>query len=547
MKQLPILFLLLLTFSFADAQVKKDSVAEKYASTIQASDLSQYLHVIASDSLAGRETGEPGQKKAAAYLASKFNEFGLQPGAKKPDGASSYFQEFELLRRAWDDVYIKVDDQKKVFLNDFFVYGDLNVPKEIKTEAVFGGYGIETNNYTDYIERDCKKEKALDVKGKVVIIFNWEPIYMGKSLITGDSNVSSWANDWRKKVELAKSKGAAAVFLVVGNSQKDFNVRLGQLKEHIAKPTLGFTYKERPSAFFIPIDLAAQILKTTSDRLLKELDRITRYSCERQDVLSRRLKLNPKPGKPLKGKVAFKCSVKESKFVTENVLGYIEGTDKKDELIVLTAHYDHLGSENGKICYGADDDGSGTAALLEIAQAFAKAKQEGHGPRRSILIMPVTAEEKGLMGSEYYSDHPVYPLEKTVADLNIDMIGRLDASHKTDTNYVYIIGSNRLSTELHEISEEVNKTYLNIHLDYKYNSFNDPNRFYFRSDHYNFAKHRIPVIFYFNGTHEDYHKPTDTVDKIIFPKVEKITRLVFLTAWELAMMEKRIEVNVKEE
>lgn len=159
--------------------------------------------------------------------------------------------------------------------------------------------------------------------------------------------------------------------------------------------------------------------------------------------------------------------------------------------------------------------------------------------------MPVTAEEKGLMGSEYYTDKPIFPLSKTVANLNIDMIGRLDDAHKKDPNYVYIIGSNRLSTKLHALNEEANKKSVNIKLDYRYNSFNDPNRFYFRSDHYNFAKNNIPVIFYFTGIHEDYHKPTDTVDKIDFDKVAKITQLVFHTAWDLANMEERLPIDVK--
>ena len=157
--------------------------------------------------------------------------------------------------------------------------------------------------------------------------------------------------------------------------------------------------------------------------------------------------------------------------------------------------------------------------------------------------MPVAGEEKGLLGSKYYTENPVYPLENTVADLNIDMIGRLDEKHADNPNYVYLIGSDKLSNELHRISEEANSTYTNLELDYTYNDPNDPNRFYYRSDHYNFAKKNIPIIFYFNGTHEDYHKATDTVDKIDFEKMEKITRLVFYTCWELVNREERIQLN----
>ena len=229
--------------------------------------------------------------------------------------------------------------------------------------------------------------------------------------------------------------------------------------------------------------------------------------------------------------------------MTENVLGLVEGTDKKDEIIIITAHYDHEGIKGDQVYNGADDDGSGTSAVMELAEAFSLAKKEGKGPRRSVLFMAVTGEEKGLLGSQYYSEHPVYPLEKTVTNLNIDMIGRVDAAHKNDENYVYLIGTSMLSNELHDLSESVNKTFTNIGLDYTYNDKDDPNRFYYRSDHYNFAKHNIPVIFYFNGTHDDYHKPTDTIEKINFEMMKNRTKLVFHTAWELANRDERVKLN----
>ena len=236
---------------------------------------------------------------------------------------------------------------------------------------------------------------------------------------------------------------------------------------------------------------------------------------------------------------------KKKRIKGENVLGYIEGTDLKEELIIITAHYDHLGKHDSLVFNGADDDGSGTAATLEIAEAFMLAKKAGKGPRRSVLIMPVSGEEKGLLGSKYYTKNPIYPLKNTIANLNIDMIGRLDDWHDT-ANYVYLIGADRLSQELHDISEQVNKKYIRLNLDYKFNEEDDPNRYYYRSDHYNFAKNNIPVIFYFNGVHEDYHKATDTVEKIDFKKTETITRLVFLTAWELANREERIVLDKAE-
>ena len=226
----------------------------------------------------------------------------------------------------------------------------------------------------------------------------------------------------------------------------------------------------------------------------------------------------------------------------ENVLGYIEGSDLKDELLIITAHYDHLGKHDSLIFNGADDDASGVSAALEIAEAFMLAKKAGHGPRRSILIMPVSGEEKGLLGSRYYTDNPIYPLENTVANLNIDMIGRLDDWHDNG-NYVYLIGSDRLSYDLHNLNEKINDDYIGIDLDYRFNDKDDPNRYYYRSDHYNFAKNDIPVIFYFNGVHEDYHKPSDTIEKIDFDKINTITRLIFLTAWEIANRDERIKLR----
>lgn len=239
--------------------------------------------------------------------------------------------------------------------------------------------------------------------------------------------------------------------------------------------------------------------------------------------------------------IQFRKGIRELK--SSNVLGYLEGTDKKDEVVFVTAHYDHLGVQDGQIYYGADDDGSGTVAVMEIAAAFANAKKAGHAPRRSIVFMTVSGEEKGLLGSKYYTENPLYPLDKTVVDLNIDMIGRIDPMHEKDTNYVYIIGDDKLSSSLRTINEKANATFTKLHLDYKYNDPDDPNRFYYRSDHYMFAKNNIPVIFYFNGTHEDYHRITDTVEKIDYSLLARRAQLVFYTAWEIANRDEKLKVD----
>ncbi|UGS22767.1 M28 family metallopeptidase [Flavobacterium channae] len=228
---------------------------------------------------------------------------------------------------------------------------------------------------------------------------------------------------------------------------------------------------------------------------------------------------------------------------SENIWAFIKGSEKPDEILVISAHYDHVGMKNGEIFNGADDDGSGTVALLEIAQAFKEAQKNGNGPKRSILFLHVTGEEHGLHGSRYYSENPLFPIANTIADINIDMIGRRDTLHPNTNNYVYVIGSDRLSSELHTINEEVNAKYTKLDFDYKYNDRNDPERIYFRSDHYNFAKKGIPSIFFFNGVHEDYHKATDTPDKIEYDALAKRAQLAFALAWELANRPERIKVD----
>jgi hypothetical protein len=238
-----------------------------------------------------------------------------------------------------------------------------------------------------------------------------------------------------------------------------------------------------------------------------------------------------------------------------DVLGFLPGSDPKlkDEVLVISGHYDHIGlvrdpNATDKVNNGADDDGSGTTGVLTIAKAFAQAKKDGKGPRRSILFLGNVGEEKGLLGSEYYTDHPVIPLERTIADLNIDMIGRVGEEYigKADSaNYVYVIGSSMLSTDLHKAGDNANNLYTKMKLDYKYDDPADPNRFYYRSDHYNFAKHNVPIIFYFNGVHADYHRPGDEVSKINFPLLAKRAQLVFYTAWDLANADNRPVVDGK--
>jgi Zn-dependent M28 family amino/carboxypeptidase len=227
------------------------------------------------------------------------------------------------------------------------------------------------------------------------------------------------------------------------------------------------------------------------------------------------------------------------------VLGYLEGGDKKDEVVVVSAHYDHLGIKDGVVFNGADDDGSGMVSVLAMARAFTQAKKDGHGSRRSILFLANVGEEEGLLGSQYYTDHPIFPLANTVTDLNIDMVGRVDSLHQGKGDYLYLVGDDRLSQELHTLSEATNQQYQPIALDYKYNAPDDPEHIYERSDHYNFAKHNVPIIFYTSGLHPQYHKATDDVALIDFPAMARRDQLIFHTAWAVANRDQRIMVDEK--
>ncbi len=514
---------LMVTPVMADAP-RKTSV--DFARTITAAGLSEHLHILASDAFEGRETGQKGQKMAAEYISAYFKKLGLAgPNA----GPNPYFQQFDLEESRWKTAALQVGKKNFVFLQDFYLYGDEPTEKTQPLNLVFAGYGIETPAYSDYAN--------LDVKNKTVVILAGEPVNaQGNYLVTSSKEPSPWSTDFRTKSRMATQKGAKNVIIVSDGPQGQFQAQLKKLRHRLESPTLNFSGKPgRTPVVFVTQEAGAALLNTTPKKLLTYRSQVD------------------KAGKPVASrfKPAAAATLTAEKFSrplsTENVLGYLEGTDKKDELLVITAHYDHIGKDTTKtgdqIYNGADDDGSGTSAVLELAHAFAEAKKAGYAPRRSILFMTVTAEEKGLLGSDYYTTNPVFPLQNTIANLNIDMIGRLDKAHANDKNYVYVIGSDKLSSELHQISEDANRKYSNLKLDYTYNDENDPNRFYYRSDHYNFAKNNIPVAFYFNGVHEDYHQESDEVEKILFDKMENITRLVFYTAWELANRDERIKVD----
>lgn len=497
------------------AQQQKDSLAVHYSKIISAELMSEYLHVLASDEYEGRETGKKGQKMAANYIAEQFKRNEIPPY-----NGESYYQPFsiETLRNTPVVAQIpSISHKGKEFIaeKDYCLLQGRSKLERKERPILFLGYGIEESSYNDY--------KDATVDNKIVMVLEGEPFSSDSiSRITGKKGASEWTTFYKKKIERAYKKGASALFIISKNFETDLETN---------KTRSPFIRLEKGRAeipvFYISIAMANTLLKNTTVEELKQ-----------------KAENSPVPvQKKIKSPVTLGITTVEEKIHSENVLGYIEGSDLKEELIVISAHYDHLGKDGEMIFNGADDDGSGTSAIMNMAKAFAIAKKNGHGPRRSILCIAFAGEEKGLLGSAYYVEHPVFPLQNTVCDLNIDMIGRIDEKYKGNPDYVYIIGSDKLSSELHRINEKINATYSQLKLDYTYNDENDKNRYYYRSDHYNFAKNGIPVIFYFNGVHADYHKETDEVQKIDFKKMEKITRQIFFTAWEIANKDKRLVVD----
>lgn len=467
-----------------------------YANSITAEDLKKHLYIVAGPEMEGRETATEGQRKAAAYIENYFKQLGLAPGVN-----GGYQQPYPVYQDSLVKASIDINGKKFQPFTDFAVtLSSANSSSFMASEVVFVGYGISDSARDDY--------KGVDARGKIVLVLAGAPPATQQSAAGGRRGFGV-----SPVIDAALRHGAAAVFQV----QPGFPRRAAATKGNMY--VNGFRKTIYPNLYGISDQVAESIMGAD-------------YAPAKEAM---------KAGNPQAKVYTANVLVEFSKAIVEmqstNVIGFLEGTDKKDEYVFLTAHYDHIGkTAAGLINYGADDDGSGTVSILELAEAFVKAKAAGKGPRRSIVFMTVSGEEKGLWGSAYYGDHPVYPLEKTTVDLNIDMIGRIDPKRKIgdSTNYVYVVGDDKLSSDLRPISEAMNKKYTKLELDYKYNDPKDTERIYYRSDHYNFARKGVPIIFYFNGTHADYHRPGDTPDKINYDLMAKRAKLIFFTAWDMA-------------
>jgi hypothetical protein len=525
-------FLVLLLFIFAFPQnvlpVQPPNVGLE---SIREESLRGTLTFLASSELQGRETATHGQKVAALYISTVFTELGLKPIGT--DG--TYFQRFNLeVRKLGKNTSIAVkrkSGETKVYdkvLSQFLFLPRGQNAQSVTAPLAFVGYGITSPdteyNYNDYAD--------IDVKGKIVLMMGYEPQEKDSTSIFNGTKPTRFSGRRAQQVkaEIAKLNGATGVLYVseVGDHPglATFGRFLGDAltKGTMALPDTASSTQTGIPVFSISKEVANEILQPsgrTIDEIHAKIDQ----------------NLEPQSFEVLETEITLNVDVQKETVQSENVAGLLEGTDPsvKNEVVVFSAHYDHLGvGNNGEVYHGADDDGSGTTAVLEIARAFSRNPEK---PKRSVLFLAFTGEEKGLLGSEYYTNYPLLPLQNTVADLNADMIGRIDPIYENtpdSANFVFVIGAAKLSSELKTTLEEANRETVNMKLDYRYDDPNDPNQYYRRSDHFNFARKGVPIAFFSSGTHKDYHRPTDTVEKINFQKMAKTVKLIYATGWALA-------------
>ncbi|MDX6614395.1 MAG: hypothetical protein QOD75_3581 [Blastocatellia bacterium] len=535
-----VLLLLALTFAQPTTLAQRKSPKAKTTNTaatasargadqITAAQLKDYLSFIASDEMEGRDTPSRGLDTTARFLAMNLSRWGL-----KPAGDDGYFQRITLVRNQLDApaTHAEINGQRFNFGEDFLPNA---VGATLEGPLVYVGHGWVIKS------KDIDAYKGIDVKDKIVVVF-------GEGLPKGVSQADlkgTRGEDWANPAMYAQRHGAKGVLAI-----PDFSMLLNWDRTRQRATTRGTTVVEKFQTQTNPA-MPSVWLSLRMATALFQGEKFEATNLLNRGILGEAVEpFELSAGK----KVGFTIAVKTEKIPTQNVVAIFEGSDPvlKSEYVALGAHYDHVGIGvplNGDAIYnGADDDGSGTTALLAMAEALAHAKTR---PKRSVLFVWHAGEEKGLWGSRYFTEYPTIPLDRIVTQLNIDMIGRSKKEGDTNprnrdlagANQIYVIGSKMMSTELGELTDTVNKTYLNLEYNYRYDDPADPNRFFFRSDHYNYARKGIPIVFFFDGVHEDYHRPGDSPDKIDYPKMEKITRTIYMTLWEVANRPLRPKVD----
>ena len=513
--------------------------SQRGVDTITAPQLKDYLSFIASDEMEGRDTPSRGLDTTAKFLAMNLSRWGFKPAGD--DG--SFFQKIGLRRDYLEKAETKVllSGQTLVLGDDYIPYAR---PANISAPLVFAGNGwlVKSKNIDAY--------KGIDAKGKIAVIFtppDGYPRGITRADLTGKRG-----EDYMTASEYAQKQGVVGlVFIPDFQYLANWDRNRSRLTERGVIRVEKFQTSASGNPAVNPVQLPQIVVAPRVANALFQGEKQSAaaiFDSIYAGKMADSFELNPEKQLSLTVKTKF------DSLATQNVVAVFEGSDPvlKDEYVAVGAHYDHVGvgsPVNGDAIYnGADDDGSGTTALLAMAEALAKAPKR---PKRSVLFVWHAGEEKGLWGSRYFTDYPTIPLDKIVTQINIDMIGRSKKEGDTNTrnanlsgpNEVYVIGSKMMSTELGELTETVNKDYLNLAFNYRYDDTSDPNRFFFRSDHYNYAKKGIPIVFFFDGEHEDYHRPGDEVQKIDFQKMEKVTRTVYMLLWEVASRATRPKVD----
>ncbi|CAN5669402.1 hypothetical protein BH18ACI4_BH18ACI4_02780 [soil metagenome] len=517
----------------AKKPIAATSASQRAAEQITVAQIHDYLTFIASDEMEGRDTPSRGLDLTAKFLAMNLARWGLKPAGD--DG--TFFQKIALRR----DVVNK--EQTRVRLNDqILAFGEdyIALPRnaDLSGPLVFAGNGwfVKSKNMDAY--------KGIDAKGKIAVLFT-SLSGMPRGVSSSDLSSGKPGEDWMDPVQNARKQGAIATVIIpdfqfMANWDRN-RQRLSERPTTVVEKFQPAETSRLPGIVITPriASLLFQGEKQTATAL---------FEATFGGEMPAPFELSPTK------KMSITVGGKGDPIATQNVVGVFEGSDPvlRDEYVALGAHYDHVGIDrpvNGDAIYnGADDDGSGTTALLVIAEALAKAPTRS---MRSVLLIWHAGEEKGLWGSRYFTEYPTIPLQKIVAQINIDMIGRSKKAGDTNPrnnslsgpNEIYVIGSKLMSTELGELTEAMNKEYLNLTYNYRYDDPKDPNRFFFRSDHYNYARKGIPIVLFFDGEHEDYHRPGDESQKIDYEKMQKIVRTVYVTIWEIANRPTRPKVD----
>jgi hypothetical protein len=514
------------------------STARGNADYITEARMKEHLSFIASDELEGRDTPSPGLDAAAKYIATHLARWNVKPAGD--DG--TYFQRIALRRSKIDArrTRAEVNGQSFSFGEDLLAQP---IPGTASAPLVFVGKGwmVKSKNLNPY--------RNIDVKDKIVVALGGFPKGLTPIDLTGKQG-----EDWFNPIDYAQKHGAKGLIYIPSAQAlanwpqtRRVTTEFGALQvEKFIKPNAS-----QMPIISVSMRMAEALLQGES-RAAMILNRDTRDQAEPFEL-------------SLARSVSFTVAVQAETLWTQNVIGFLEGSDAvlKNEYVAIGAHYDHVGKglpgedptkfppkdkNTADVIYnGADDDGSGTVAVLTMAEAFARHAR----PKRSILFIWHCGEEKGLWGSQYFTEHPTIPLKQIITELNIDMIGRSrpagDANPANDklakSNELFLIGSKMMSTELGELSEAVNRSYLNLSFNYKFDDPRDPEQYFYRSDHFNYARKGIPIIFYMDGDHEDYHRPSDSIEKIDFRQLEKVARTIHATAWELANVAQRPRVD----